>query len=236
MKNLIHAYGVLASPLQIHQELMRLNVSHSLIDDSLRAKAKLVNMSKMQPAWPVVLPSIAAFKRYKVEYERQIAFVCASKDELAQTNLRVIRDWRKHTSAALQYATVHMFDPGWKLHVAEEGVESFVEKVTTKSFLNDVLDAIYKITPYDLRKEVQAMVIAYLAAKIGLKPLRTKLRSSYKLERLLQLMTSGECHLLRQAVARCVDVDGDADKTAKTYGVAAFDIRYVIKSSAKRAI
>lgn len=232
MKNVIQAYGVLASPLQISSALAALKVSHVIVDNSLRATPVVRDVAARQPAMPVVIPSLKALARHWAQYERQILYVCASLDELKSTNIRIIKNWRVDLRTSLEHAIANPVE-GWSLVVNEPTMEDFVNVATKPSFLNHVQAEIYKLTPYDLRKEVQALVIAYLAGMETQAKLRAKLNSSYKLERLKSLMADPKCLVLRNAVADYRKTKDEA-VTAKAFGVEVFEIMYLFKSSAKK--
>lgn len=235
MKNVIQAYGVLASPLQLSAELTGLRVSHVLIDSSLQARPTVKDVAKRQPAWPVILPSLQAFKRHWLPYDQQILYVCGSVNELKTTNLRVIKDWKESLPKSLVYAVANPLRNDWKLEVKEPTMEDFVHVATKPSFLNHVQAEIYKLTPYDLRRTVQAMVISYLAGVEGFGKLKQKLASSYKLDRLKALMADPQCQVLRDAVADYRRTQ-DEEAAAKAHGVETFEIMYLFKSSAKKSI
>jgi hypothetical protein len=235
VKNIFHAYGVLASPLQLSAAFTSIGISHVTIDSSLKAKPTVKNVAKKQPAWPVVLPSLKAMGRHWLELDNQILYICGSMHELSTTNLRIIKDWKSSLKASLIYAGLHPFDHDWQLVTNEPTMEDFVNMATKPSFLNHVQAEIYKLTPYDLRKTVQAMVIAYLAGTEGPTKLKQKLASSFKLDRLKALMADPQCQVLRQAVAD-YRRSGDEEAVAKAHGVETFEIMYLVKSSAKKAI
>jgi hypothetical protein len=234
-KNLIQIYGVLASPMQLSAELSALNVSHIVVNNSLRAEPRLKELGFKQPALPIVVPSLTIFRRQQLTYERQIMFVCGPLAELQTTNIRVIKDWRSHLRKALEYAIANPLPPDWKLVISEPTMEDFVHKATKPSFLNHVQAELYRITPYDLRKSVQALVISYLGGTESAAKLRAKLASSYKLDRLRELMKDPKCQVLRQAVADYRKI-GDEEKVAKAHGVETFEIMYLFKSSFKKSI
>src|SRR6185503_12125128 len=113
MKNVIHAYGVLASPLQLSAEFTALGISHVLIDSSLHARPTTKDVAKKQPAWPIIVPSLKALNRHWLEYDQQILYVCGSMAELKTTNLRIIGDWKLSLRQSLQYAVNNPLPPTW---------------------------------------------------------------------------------------------------------------------------
>lgn len=212
--------------------MTQLKISHVVIDSSLQARPKVKEIAEKQPAWPVIMPSVQAFKRYHLEYPRQIVYICGSLAELSETNVRIIRDWQTHLGLSLKHAVAKTFPPDWELVVTEQPIEDYVEVATKPSFLNHVQAEIYQLTPYELKKTVQRMVINYLAGVDGYGKLRAKLNSSYKLERLKVLMTDPKCAVLRNAVAAYRKAKNE-EEIAKTHGVEAFEILYLVKSSEK---
>lgn len=230
--NILQAYGVLASPLQLSAAFSSLGVSHILIDSSLHASPHIKEVAKAQPAWPIIVPSLKALNRHWAPYERQILYVCGSLDELKATNIRVIKEWRTNLQRSLRYALTQPVQDDWQLQINEPTMEDYVHKATKPSFLNHVQAEIYKLTPYDLRKSVQALTIAYLSGNSGFAQLKLKLASSYKLDRLRELMDDPKCRTLRQAVADYRKTK-DEQLTAKAYGVETFEIMYLFKQPAK---
>lgn len=235
MKNVVHAFGALASPLELSAALTQLRIAHIVVDNSLMARPYVVDIGLQQPAWPVILPSLKALRRFDLPHQRQILYVCGSTAELEATNLRVIKDWKATLIQSLKYAVLHEFQPTWELQVKEMAIEDYVEIATKPSFLGDVQTAIYKITPYDLRKAVQAQFIAYLAGIGGFQALRTKLSSSYKLEVLRSLLADPRCAVLRNAVTWAKKT-GDVENVAVQTGVEKYEIMYLLRSTAKKAI
>lgn len=235
MRNVIQAYGVLASPLQLSAALTNIGVSHVVVDSSLQARPTVKDVAKRQPAWPVVVPSVQALKRHWLRYENQVLYVCGSMAELQTTNLRVIKNWRENLKQSLTYSTLSPLRNDWVLEIKEPTMADFVSVATKPSFLNHVQAEIYKLTPYDLRKTVQAMTISYLAGVENFGKLKLKLASSYKLDGLKTLLADPTCQVLREAVAEYRRV-GNEEEVAKAFGVEPFEIMYLFKSSAKKAI
>lgn len=235
MKNVIQAYGVMASPLQLSAAFVSHGVSHVIIDSSLQARPTVLDVARRQPAWPVVIPSVQTLRRHWLGFEAQILYVCGSMDELKTTNLRIVKDWKQDLRRSLAHATLNPLDSDWKLETLEPTMADFVSVATKPSFLNHVQAEIYKLTPYDLRKTVQAMVIAYLSGTEPFTKLKLKLASSYKLDGLKALMAQDQCQTLRDAVAEYRKT-GQEEDVAKAFGVEPFEIMYLFKSSARKSI
>jgi hypothetical protein len=230
----MQAYGVNASPLEIAAALTQLQVSHVFIGNDLRATPAVRDISAMQPAWPVIIPGIKAFRRMRLLLPNQVLYICEPRSVLDTTNLRIIKDWKLSLALSLQHAVTHPLDPGWKFAINEMAIEEYVHIATKPSFLNHVQAEFYKITPYDLRKAVQLQIIAYLAGTETYSNLRKRLASSYKLDALKALMADPKCQTLRQAVAQ-YQKTGDEEQAAKDFGVEKFEILY-IANSGKKAI
>ncbi len=235
MKNIIHAYGVTASPLQLSAVLHQLKVSHVVVDDSLRSDSIVHDLAEKQPAWPVVVPSIKAFKRHHLALRRQIVYLCAAEPELKRTNLRIIKDYKINIGASLKHAVVNEFAADWEFSYNDPSAESFVHEISKPSFLNHVQALLYKINPYDLRKKAQHSIIAYLGGLQSKKSMREVLLTSYKLEPLLKMMAEPEAAVLRNAIL-AYRVSKDEKSVAKEYGVETFDIMYLFKSSSPKPV
>jgi hypothetical protein len=132
---------------------------------------------------------------------------------------------------SLEHALAHPFEKDWKLQVNEPTFAEYVTSSTKPSFLNGVQTEFYRITPYDLRKSVQALVIGYLAGAVSRKKLWDKLNSSHKLDRLKSVLTNPKCMQLKQAVSLYLK-GGDLEIIALEYSCPTFEILYLSKSAA----
>lgn len=228
---IIHAYGVLASPMDVSNALSSLNVSHGMVSSSLRSEVSEVHHGLKQPSWPIVLPSVKAVQRFKASRKSQILFICDSLAQLSLCNVRVMKpqDLKVGLVAALEYAIENPVT--WKLEMRTISFDEYVTANTKPSFLNGVQTELYRITPYDLRKSAQAVVIGYLAGAESRKNLMAKLNSSYKLDRLKALLTDPKCTELKEAVAEYGKTQ-NVELAAEKYKVATFEILYLSKSSA----
>jgi hypothetical protein len=228
----IKAYGVLASPLEVAHALKLLRVSHAMVDNSLVAKSKSRHLSAEQPAWPIILPSVTFCHRYRSPYARQILFICDSLSCLKTCNVKVLdpTDLVKSMRRALEYAVENPED--WHLVRKEPTMDDYVNAATKPSFLNHVQAAIYKITPYDLRKEVAALLIGYLAGVEARSKLMAKLDSSHKLWELKEMMKDPMSGALRQAVMQ-YKKEGNVELVASQHKLQTFEILYIAGSSKK---
>lgn len=234
MKNVIHAYGILASPTQVVEALNSLNISFAVVNGRLKARTKIKDVGGRQPAWPVVLPSLSALTRYKCDSERQVLFICDSITALTHCNIRVIRpgNYQESIRKALHYAVVNPFDPSWVPDQQEPTIEEYVNNATKPSFLNMLQTEFYRLVPYDLRKEVQALVIGYLAGVETKTKLMAKLATSYKLDKIKNLVKDPKCSELRDAIA-LYRKNQSEEETAALTGFETFEILYIVKSSGK---
>ncbi len=233
MSRIIHAYGLLASPLQVSAVLTQLKVGHTVFKDSLTAPGTELHFDHRQPAWPVILPTIQAMSRYRCKANKQILMICDSLALLSTCNLRTLKPHNMEVTLkkALEYAVANPMD-GWALVRREPSIKEYVDNATTPSYLNLIQSDLYKITPYDLRREVQALLIGCLAGVETKAKLVAKLKSSHKLDSLLELIKDPKFIGLRDAVA-LFKSNGDADATALSTGYQSFEILYVTRSANK---
>jgi hypothetical protein len=165
----------------------------------------------------------------------RILFVCDSPSALSQCNVLCITECTtERLSAALKLATAQPVPEGWKLQRNEPTILDYVQTATKPSYLNHIQTALYRITPYALRKDVQYTTIAFLDGQISLKTLRVKLKSNYKLAELLELVGDPKAEELRRAVAR-FKATNMLDETAKEFNVETFEILYVVNSAKRNA-
>lgn len=229
--NVIKAYGCLTPIHEISDTLHALRVGHTVVDRQRQYVRH--NDGLKQPAWPVLLPNIGMIKRYECKRDQQILLVCDSMSALKTCNLGVLRpdDMELNLRRALERAVAEP-TPMWQLVSKEMSFAEYVKHATKPSFLNDLQTEFYSINPYDLRKEVQALVIAYLANVESKTKMRTKLDTSHKLARLRQLVNDPKCDALRAAVARVQR--GESEQTvALATSFETFELLYIARSSAK---
>lgn len=205
--------SVMFAPLAISKTLASLNVSHTIRSGS---RLMRVNKGYEQPLAVHVTESLTDYR------EGTVNFIVSSAAALASTNYPVLKgDIDKCVKAALLSRT---------LIVPEIRVISYmdyVDQVAKPSFLNKIQTQIYKIQPYKLRKEIQQLVLAYLASKVPKKKIKTVLADNLKLEELLRLIVSEEAGNLRAAVAR-TNSEG-ADAVSSDTGFPTFELLYLSK-------
>ena len=234
---ILDAFGIPDySPLQVSEFLRALNMSHTLEGGFLRHLTCTVDaLCTEQPVWPVVIDRIKAIPRIRTTVDRQVLFVCDSLSALSTTNIGTdlwpenrghdaVRKFKKVLIRASK-------SKGWELTTKELTTLEYVESASKPSYLNWIQSAIYKITPYALRKEVQQLVISYLAGGASYTALNKKLRSSLKLQDLHELLNQPKAKELREAVLMLSRLP--VEEVAKVTGFEQFEILYVAKSSEK---
>lgn len=237
---ILHGYGVIdLSPIQVSEALRQLRVSHTIEGSFIRHMTYTIDgLCKEQPAWPVVIERLKMVPKIRTVKERMIYLICDSRAALANTNASQVLWPAQHADdfmGALRAAlnTAHIRNQEWQLVRSDPSIDDFVNAASKPSFLNHVQTAVYKINPYDLRKEVQTLIILYLSGKLPVTKMRAKLRSSFKLETLLQLMNDAQADKLRQACEVVRKQQLNVDDVAKSTGVASFDLLYILNSARK---
>lgn len=229
--NVIKAYGCLVPIHEVSEILHSLRVGHTVVERQRQYVRH--NGGLEQPGWPVLLPNIGMIKRYACKRDLQILFVCDSRSALKTCNLGLINpvDIGLNLRKALEHA-IAAPTPMWQLVSKEMSFAEYVAHATKPSFLNDLQTEFYSINPYDLRKEVQALVIAYLANVESKAKMKAKLDTSHKLARLRQLVNDPKCDALRAAVAK-VQRGESEQMVALATGFETFELLYIARSSAK---
>jgi hypothetical protein len=237
---ILSCFGLVdASPVEISEILKTLHMSHTFVGGGLVGRTlhhTIDGLSYEQPVWPIVIDRIPTIQKVRTEKDRRVYFVCDSRAALALSNVSQAL-WPEHRTIRLDHAVrnaliaSNSLTQPWHLSVNEPRLEDYVSQAAKPSFLNEVLSAIYRITPYAKRKEIQGQCIAFLASGLSFTVLRRHLRSSLKFSELQTLMESDKAQVLKGAVARATE--RNAEDAAKEYGVDTFDIMYVIKSSAQ---
>jgi hypothetical protein len=243
---ILGATGVDLSPIQLSEALRDLNVSHTVTGYAgfRMVTTHVYGTAKEQPAWPVIVDGVRSINRiptvlgpqFMEKYPRLIYFVTDARAAIASTNLghNLWEDYRNDLGLTFTKALKDFLwssvesNKEWKLEVTEPSVLDYVRIASKPSFLNDVQTTIYKITPYALRKEVQSMCISYLAGGTGQHLLKHKLKSSFKLAGLLDLMSSPKAKELREAVGLLKK--NTVDEVVASTGFQSFELLYVTRS------
>lgn len=238
----IGAFGIVdLSPFQVSNVLKQLRVSHTYVGLNTKTKRTAIievpGNNGEQPAWPVVIDRVSAIKRVQTPRQRLIYLITDSRAALSVTNAshglwpeqRENLSFDKMLRLVLQSTTARSEPFAFKK--AEPSIADYVNAATKPSFLNHIQTAIYKIQPYPMRKEVQAMCIAYLAGGVSHAILRRKLKSSFKLDELAALMLADKAKSLRDAVSLLKGAP--VDQVAKKTGFEPFELNYVANSYAR---
>lgn len=210
---------VFATPVysawEISDALSQLRVSHSILVK--KTTPPLVrNLSRPQPKWVHVSASVYDLRRGSVN------FITASYAELSLTNYP-----RFPESMDLDAGLRHMLqNPVLTApSVTKMRPIDYVNQVSKPSLLNNIQTQVYKIQPYSLRKETQAMILDFFGSKISKKTMVYALRRSFKTAGLIPLMEQGLA--LRDAVARLKSESVEA--VAQDTGIPTFDLLYLSK-------
>lgn len=225
------------SPIDVSLALSKLRISHTrymAASEGIAAAKEDIKLGFSQPAWPVVMDSVDRVYRYDVPHSPQVVFICATKSVIAQTNLDVLDVSHREIALrdALSFALSNPMDTSWTLVVKDKTTDDYVNEATKPTLLNHIQTALYKISPHELKKEVQKLVIGYLAGKETKTKLFDKLKSSYKLDTLKDLMSDPQIPLYKEAVNK-YRATGDMDAVVAEFGFASFEILYVINSVKK---
>jgi hypothetical protein len=234
---ILTAYGIPDySTIQVSECLRDLRLSHTIEGGLKHTVYTIDGLCKEQPVWPIVVDSVKAISRLRTKMSHTVLFVCDSRAALATSNLSAAL-WPEQRSPnfsadlKLALTTARNRTEGWSLVNNEPTTLDYVNSATTPSFVNKCQDAIYKITPYALRKEVQQLLIAYLAGTASYTALNKRLKTSLKLQTLSDLMHTPKAKELRDAVALLSK--SSVEEVAKKTGFQTFELLYISRSNAK---
>lgn len=232
--NILHVYGLTSSLIKVSEQLIALNVSHSLVTKSnLRVLEKRIDLGFNQPAWPILVDTLTCINRIPNSAGNKILFVCDSLDSIKMCNIQQIKseDLKNTLVKALIYAVTNPISKNWVLINKEPSIEDYIKAVTKPQILNTIQTFIYKIAPYSLRKEVQTLIISYLAGSTSKLLLKAKLESSYKLVDLLNLCFTEKADHLRAAVS-AFNKSKNVEQVSLDYDIDSFQILYITRSVA----
>lgn len=226
-ERVIGIYGTTAAPVQICQALTQLQVSHSTLMSDF-------NLGFAQPSWVGVIPGVSYMPRYTSRKSRQILFICDSLALLSTCNIRILNTnditmLGDVVKRALEHSAEYPLED-WELVRNEPTTNEYVHSATKPSYLNFIQTALYKISNYPLRKEVQGLIIKYLNSDIKLQPLMVKLNSNLKLQELAVLLKDEKAVVLRNAVA-AFRTSKNLEAVSKEFKTETFEILYVTNSA-----
>jgi hypothetical protein len=233
---ILAAYGILDySPIQVSEFLRRLRMSHT-VEGGIRQSYTVDGLCKEQPVWPVIVDKVKAIPKVSCDRGHSVLFVCDSRAALSTTNLSISL-WPDHRSpdtlAAFKTSLVIASKnaEGWDLISKEPSTLDYVNSATKPSLVNKLQTEVYKLTPYSLRKEVQQLMIAYLAGTASYSAMHKKLKSSLKLQRLAELLHLPKAKELREAVLMLGN--SSVEEVAKKTGFETFELLYLSRSNSK---
>jgi hypothetical protein len=231
---IIQAFGISESPIKIGDVFKDLGISYGLVS---KAEVKIFHYATEQPALPIILPSVAMAKKYEPKTGRQVLFICDALVALSECNIRIIRhqDLRANVESALRFAVAHPEQDFQLVHKSLTTAD-YVNVATKPSYLNFIQTALYKISKYQLRKEVQLMIVQYLNSDIKLPALKAKLKSNLKLGDILTLVLDPRAIDLRSAVKAYKESPKDSahlEQIAQEWGFDTFEILYVVNSASR---
>lgn len=224
-----------ATPSEVSNTLTRLSVSHTVVGWShtkkTRAQRVVDGLCRRQPAWPVVCHSVKDIPKYRVKKSRIILLVCDAPAPLSFTNLNTPELGATLEDTVKNALTAPWID--WTFECKEPDILDFVDVATKPSFLRSMQTAVYKINPYDFRKQVQSHLILYLGGQLSYTKVRRLLKSSLKSEPLLDLLETPAAKTLQEAL-RLVDKGWNPEAAADHHDIDVFDINYVRASLTKQ--
>lgn len=234
---ILAAYGIPDySILQVSECLRNLRLSHTLEGGLKHMVYNVDGLCVQQPIWPIVIDKVKTIPKLRSKFDRTVLFVCDSRAALATTNINAAL-WPEHRSPSmvedfkLALTVAHHKTEEWSLINNEPTTLDYVNSATKPSFVNLLQTALYKVTPYGLRKEVQQLMIAYLAGSASYTALNKKLKTSLKLQPLSDLLHLPKAKELREAVLMLSK--SSVEDVAKKTGFATFELLYLSRSNAK---
>ena len=234
------AYGLVdCSPIEASEILKRFSLSHSVVGGFIKTMAVTTDgLCEAQPAWPVVIDKIRTIPKIRTKRSPLIYFVCDARDVLAQSNVSkaLFPEHRMNSlEDSIKNALIETMrhDDSWTLRIQEPSLSDYVLIASKPAFLNLIQGSIYRITPYQKRKEVQRLCIQYLAGAVPLAKVRVLLKSSLKFNDLLSMMDSDKALNLREAIK--ATNSRPLEQVCKEYGVEQFEIMYVVKSASQNS-
>jgi len=240
---ILGAFGVVhLSPLEVVQALTELRTSYTLVSRERNLKVHTSDgLCEAQPAWPIVIDSLKALNKVRgVPHDRHVYLIVDSRAALSHTNVDKTlwpesgtqAEFRTNLKKALRLAAKSTYE--WRLVNSEPSITEYVNSATKPSFLNFIQTELYKITNYQLRKEVQGLTIAYLAGALPISVLRRRIKSSHKLTALGTYVLSDKAKQLKDAIAMLKTTS--MEQVVKSTGFQQFELMYVTTSHAKSSL
>lgn len=200
----------------ISSTLVRLGVTHTVDPVEKHRQPMKYGPGKPQPIAVHVSPHATSIRSGAVN------FISASVAELADTN------FLPFPCAELDVALKKMLrsNGGVIPAIRTRSAGDYVDVLATPSILNHIQTEVYRIQPYSLRKEVQALVIKFFNSEVSIRDTNKVLEKSIKTERLKPIFK--QALPLREAVAmmKCSPVEA----VAKATGFSTFELLYLTKA------
>lgn len=210
---------------ELSNALSNLQVSHSFRVTNL-TDPTVVNRGKPQPMWVHVTPNIADVQ------EGSVNFISAAYAVIGMSNIPTFPDPDQYNLELALKVMLESRRPPTKISVNEPRALDYVAMVSKPSLLNEIQTLIYKIQPYSLRKETQAMVLRFFQGKISRNAIVYFLRKSFKTAELISPIERGST--LREAVAASKVESVEA--VAKRTGISTFDLIYLGKERVAKVV
>ncbi len=200
---------------QISNTLRALNVSHTIESSERAGKLRTVALGHKQPR-QVHLTTRPVF------VTGAINFISMPFALLADSN------YPQMPSGDLKPVLMHCLMNAVRIEPEIKNMKAadYVMALARPSILNKIQTEVYRIQPYDLRKQVQSLIIKFFNGVISLRTMNQFLDRSIKTERLKPLINEGVP--LRDAVLMMKH--RTAEDIAAETGVQAFDLNYLTKS------
>lgn len=184
-----------------------------LVESLSRAK----KIYELEPGLMIVLDSISALKKSNVS---KLLFPGLKLKQAIKKAIAECKERKKQSKEV-------------ELKVEPLRLGEVLKVATSYSFLNGIQTALYKITPYSLRKETQTKIISYFYGDTSYTELMLHLDSSAKLDKLASLCKDKQAKALREACLEARSNPEKIDRIAKASGFASFELMYIIKSHQK---
>ncbi len=204
----------------ISDHLRQLRVSHSI-----RGLPAPRNMGYPQPKWVHVTDNIFDLQ------EGSVNFISASFAELSHTNIPRFPEFDQYPIDVALKMMLESTQPEVEVIYNVPTAMEYVAMVSKPSLLNNIQTLIYKIQPYSLRKETQAMILRFFTGQVSKPAMIFFLKKSFKTGDLIPLIEGSDD--LRNAVIR--SRSEPAEEVAAETGIAAFDLIYLGKERVVKA-
>lgn len=206
------------SLFELADTLDRLNVSYSV---KHAGKETIVNNGHSQPKWVHLSSDLKSIKKNSVN------FISSSYAELSLTNYPLFG----HQPNLYEHMKKMLVNPAGleELIVRKMAAMDYVNSIAKPSLLNKIQTVIYKIQPYSLRKETQALVLDYFCSRISERKMLHTLRRSFKTAGLIPLIEQGS--KMRNAVAQLGS--STVEIISEQTGIPTFELLYLSKQRKK---